>query len=216
MGHNTNVETAETPANPPAPPSLPILFRHWFFIGLQSFGGGTATNALIRRVAVEQQGWMSEEEFARESSLCPLVPGMNLLALTGLIGQRVAGIPGVAVSLLGLLLPSVTMTLILTAGFASLRNVPALQAAITNGIVPATVGIGLWTTFLNGRALLLESKRENWKSFLFALFLLGVSLALSISNILPIFVLLLGGGTCGALFAVWNNRSQAKAKGEEE
>ena len=216
IGHNEGVETAETPANPPPPPPLPTFFRLWFFIGLQSFGGGTATNALIRRVAVEEQKWMTEEEFALESALCPLVPGMNLLALTGLIGQRVAGLPGVTVALLGLLLPSVSMTLIITAGFASVRNIPAIQAAVTNGIVPATVGIGLWTTYLNGRALLLESKRENAVSFLFSLLLLGVALALSVRDALPIFALLMGGGAMGAIFTVLNRRGKPETEGEAE
>src|SRR5262245_61942163 len=119
--------TAATP-----PPAIPLraLFLVWLGIGGQSFGGGQATLALIRQAVVEKHGWVSEEEFARDLTLCQSVPGMNLLALTNLIGSRLAGAPGVAVSLLGLLLPSVTLTIVITATIRHVQHHPAVQAAL--------------------------------------------------------------------------------------
>ena len=84
--------------------------------GLQSFGGGNATFALIRQTFVERQRWIEAEEFNRLFALVQIAPGINLLALTILIGKRLLGGRGILLSLFGLLLPSVGMTTLLTAG----------------------------------------------------------------------------------------------------
>src|SRR5438094_7868654 len=103
----------------PAPAALPssvLLLRIWFGVGLHSFGGGATTLTLIRRAVVDRYGWLSEAEFTREWTLCQLAPGINLLALAILIGRRLGGARGVALALLGLLLPSVGVTIVMTAG----------------------------------------------------------------------------------------------------
>lgn len=82
------------------------------------------------------------EEFLRLWNLCLLTPGINLIAVTALIGKKLGGVWGIAVSLVGLLLPSAAITCLLTAGFQSVEHLPAVQAML-KGIVPATGGIML-------------------------------------------------------------------------
>lgn len=123
-------------------PTLRQLFRIWAAIGLQSFGGGASTTFLIQQTFIEERGWLSMEEFLRLWNLCLLTPGINLIAVTTLIGKRLGGARGIAVSLAGLLLPSATITCLLTAGFQSVEHLPAVQAML-KGIVPATGGVML-------------------------------------------------------------------------
>src|SRR5207249_10977448 len=111
----------------------------WTLIGMQSFGGGSATLYLIRRVAVEQQGWITDDEFTRYWGICQIAPGINILGLVILIGFRVAGAAGALLSLCGLLLPSAAITVGLTSVYASIREMPIVRAALA-GVVPATVG----------------------------------------------------------------------------
>jgi chromate transporter len=118
------------------------LFRIWAAIGLQSFGGGASTTFLIQQTFIEKRGWLSMEEFLRLWNLCLLTPGINLVAVTTLIGKKLGGVGGIAVSLAGLLLPSAAITCLLTAGFQSVEHLPAVQAML-KGIVPATGGIML-------------------------------------------------------------------------
>src|SRR3989442_15706841 len=113
------------------------LFRIWASIGLQSFGGGASTTLLIQRAFIEKYKWLSMEEFAHLWNLCILTPGINLVALTVLIGKKLAGTRGIAASLAGLLLPSAIITCLLTAGFKTVENQPAVQA-ILRGVIPAT------------------------------------------------------------------------------
>jgi chromate transporter len=178
------------------------LLRIWFLLGLQSFGGGMATLYLIQRTAVDKYGWLTAEEFARDFALCQAAPGINLLCLTILVGRRVAGMAGAFVSLVGLLLPSVTLTILMTALYADLRTLPVVQAAL-HGIVPATIGLGLLLTLNMTRPLLAASNRESRLSLLIGwVLLVGSALAVVIGEA-PVIIVLLSAGLIGALASWW-------------
>lgn len=123
-------------------PGIWKLFGIWGKIGLQSFGGGATTSLLIQREFIDTYGWMTMEDFTRYWSLCVFTPGINLVALTILIGRRFGGTRGIIVSLAGMLLPSAFITCLLTAGFELIQTNHTVQAVL-RGIVPATAGIML-------------------------------------------------------------------------
>jgi chromate transporter len=123
-------------------PSKWLLFRIWAGVGLQSFGGGASTTLLIQRAFIEKYKWLTIEEFLYFWNLCVLTPGINLVALTVLIGRKLGGVWGIVVSLAGLLLPSATITCLLAASFQQIANVAAVQAVL-RGVIPATGGIML-------------------------------------------------------------------------
>jgi chromate transporter len=187
-------------ATPLRPPALWRLFRVWFQLGLQSFGGGMATLFMIRRATVEQERWLTADEFTRDWALCQAAPGINLICMTILIGRQVASIPGALVAVAGLLLPSVAITITMTALYASFRDSTLLQSAL-NGIVPATVGLGLLLSTSMARPLLAASRRESTLSLLVSIGLLvGSALALLVWH-LPVILVLCTAGFIGALTA---------------
>ncbi len=179
-------------------PSLWELLRTWALIGVQSFGGGTATLYLIQRAVVEQRSWISEEEFVHAWALCQAAPGINILGLTILIGRRLGGAPAIAASLLGLLLPSVSATIALTAVYASVRDLSLVQQAL-RGVVPATVGLGGMLAWQMGRPLLRTSWREG-RAYLAASCGLLVASALCYGILhAPVIAILVASGAIGAL-----------------
>jgi chromate transporter len=184
------------------------LLRIWLGLGLQSFGGGAATLFLMRRAAVERHHWLTEEEFTRDWSICFIAPGVNLIAMTILIGYRVAGIAGSLITLVGLLLPSVTITIMLTAFYASLQHVGMVQAAL-RGIVPATIGLGLLLSTNMARPLLATSWREGRMSGIVSLCVLLGSAAAMVVWQLPIFAVFCGAGAIAALVAWRGERRRA-------
>ncbi len=117
------------------PPSSRALARAWFDIGTQSFGGGTSTLFMIRRVVVERMGWVSLRQFTESWALSQLSPGIHLVALAGLLGQRIAGVRGVLVSVAGMMVPAALITAILTAFFGEIAQQPLTIAALA-GIGP--------------------------------------------------------------------------------
>ena len=115
-----------------------------------------------------------------------------------MIGRRLGGAGGVFLSLLGLLLPSVTITVLMTAGYAHLQHRPIVQAAL-HGVIPATVGLGLLTAFNLARGLFdLKAAPRDFGTGL--ALLVGSGLLLAIWH-LPVILILCGAGMVGAVLA---------------
>jgi chromate transporter len=193
-------------------PSALLIFRVWMVLGLQSFGGGAATLFLIQRAVVEEHRWITADDFTRCWAVCQIAPGINLLGLTILIGWRLRGLLGVVLALTGLLLPSVALTVLITALYRRYQGLEAVQEAI-HGIVPGTIGLGLLLAWRMARPLLTDSRREGRTS-------LGVSLALvagsgviiSLTS-LPVVAVLWSAGLISAI-AAW--RRHVPGSQEEE
>ena len=181
------------------------LLRIWTLIGVQSFGGGSATLFLIRRTAVEQQHWLTDEDLSRYWGICQIAPGINILGLVILIGFRVSGVAGAALALGGLLLPSAAITAGLTAVYASIRDLPVIRAAIS-GIVPATVGLGLLLGYSMLRPLLSSARRDGRDAAVVALLLVLASALAAAFTYTPVpLILWCAGGV--AAFAQWRHVS---------
>ena len=191
------------------PLSSRSLLRVWFLLGLQSFGGGMATLTLVRRTAVEQERWITEAEFSHFWSLVQLAPGINLLALIILVGRAAAGVRGIMLALTGLLLPSVAITVALTASYSHFQHSAVLRDA-TGGMIPAIVGLGLVTAWQIAKPLLWRqwpnaTRREGQAGFIFHLLLL-VGSGLAAWAHLPVIVILLTAGGMGAAWS-WLRRA---------
>ena len=189
------------------------LLRVWLTLGAQSFGGGVATLALIRQASVERYGWLTEAEFARDWALVQIAPGINLIAMTILIGKRAAGGRGIVLCLAGLLLPSALITVLLTAGYAHIQRLPLMQSAL-RGIVPATVGIGLVTAAQMARPVLAACRKDGPLSLLVGVTLLAASgwtvfrLRVSVVPVLCV------AGIIGAITRSLHERNKSR-KGEQ-
>src|SRR5712692_2225358 len=175
------------------------LFRIWASIGLQSFGGGASTTLLIQRAFIDKHKWLSIEELMHLWNLCILTPGINLVALTVLIGRKLGGVWGIVLSLAGLLLPSATITCLITVGFSSIQHLSMVQA-ILRGVVPATGGIML----LVGLNFALPLIRRSYKEgilYLLASSVLIIACALAVILFkLSVIIVLLAAVFLGALF----------------
>ena len=180
-------------------PGIWQIFLIWASIGLQSFGGGASTTFLIQRAFIEKHRWLSMEEFMHLWNLCLLTPGINLVALTVLIGKKLGGTWGIVASLAGLLLPSATITCLLAAIFKQVEHVAAVQAVL-RGVIPATGGIML----LVGLNFALPLIRRGYKEgalYLLASSVLIIACALAVILLkLAVIIVVLGAVVLGALF----------------
>ena len=141
---------------------------------------------------------LSDEEYARYWGICQIAPGINILGLVILIGSKVSGAVGVAVALAGLLLPSVAITILLTAMYSRIEQVPLVQAAL-RGVVPATVGLGLLLAVGMLRPLHSASRKEGRVSLAVTWALLGGSVLIVAMTSTPVVVVLWGTGGLAAL-----------------
>lgn len=185
----------------PATPSPRAFFLTWLRLGAQSFGGGSATLFLIRRAVVEEMKWVTEEEFTRYWAISQMTPGINLLCITILVGRQVAGAMGVFLSLLGLLLPSISITVLMTAGYTSIQQLEIVKSAL-RGIVPGTIGLSILMTYQLARPILAESRREGRMSLMASCLIIMGSL-LGLLSQLQVIPVLLAGGVLGAIAQWW-------------
>jgi len=175
------------------------LLRLWASIGLQSFGGGASTTFLIQRTFVERYHYLSAEEFTHFWSLCIPTPGVNLVAMTILIGRRLGGKWGILVSLVGLLVPSSAITCTLAALFQHIEHLAVVQAML-KGLVPASGALMLLVAGNFAWPILRTSAKEGTRMLLangavIVLCSLGV-IVLKLSAILVVVSAIVLGALC--------------------
>ena len=174
------------------PPRLLDILMTWFSIGIQSFGGGSTTLYLIRQACITR-GWLTEAEFAKDWALVQISPGINLIKITAVIGHQLRGWPGLLAAIAGLLLPSATITVLMTAGFTIIRDWPFVKAAM-RGVIPATIGIRIGLGLQMAQAPLSRAWRAGRVSVVVQLALLaGSALLLAVAHASPVIVLALAG-----------------------
>lgn len=128
--------------------SLWQLFRVFFVLGITSFGGGVV--AYLRQALVVKQRWMDDETFLSGLELSQTLPGLNATNMSIYMGQRLRGVPGALVAVLGMCLPGTVIVLALGMLYASRTRTPAMAMAL-GGIGAAAVGLTLATTLQIGK-----------------------------------------------------------------
>ena len=116
---------------------------HFTMLSLLAVGGAITTTPDMQRWVVGERGWLSDAQFTASIALAQSAPGPNLL-FVAVIGWNVAGLAGVATTLLGSLLPSTTLALLATRWGAQHRQRLAVRA-FKAGMAPLTIGMLLAT-----------------------------------------------------------------------
>jgi chromate transporter len=126
---------------PPTPsierPSLAELFRAFAVVSISGFGGALPW---ARRKIVDQNGWMTAEEFNEAFALSQFLPGPNVVNFSVVFGSRFGGAGGAAVALAGLMGPPLIIVTVLAVLYARFGDVEALSR-ILSGIAAAAAGL---------------------------------------------------------------------------
>jgi len=134
------------------------LARAWLAVGTQSVGGATSTVLLMRSRIVERTGWLSLREFMEMYALAMLSPGIHLVALAALIGQQLAGLRGLIVSVAGMMVPAAIITVALSAIVGAAGDDPLVRAAFA-GVAPVTAGMTIGFALLTARSTMRRGRR---------------------------------------------------------
>ncbi|MEW6257267.1 MAG: chromate transporter [Pseudomonadota bacterium] len=159
-------------AAPKAPPSVSLmdLFVGFLIIGATSFGGGVV--AYLRTGLVGQRKWIADETFVELLSICQTLPGLNASNMAILVGDRLRGTAGAAVSLAGICLPGGVMMVAAAYAYAASQGSNVGVGAALHGASAAAVGMVLAVTFQLGRKSL-----TRWSDAVFVvLTVIGVDL----------------------------------------
>ena len=181
-----------------AGPDAVLLLRIWTRIGLQSFGGGQAVQLYAYEELVDRRKWLRAEDWAEAWGICQMVPGVNVVAVAALTGYRLAGWAGVAAAVGGLIVPSVLITVLMTAGFVHIRDLGWVGTGL-HGLVFAAAGGSVMVGYRLIRPLLGISSRESPITMAASVVVVVVAALLALGGRVPLLAVLLGAGAVPAV-----------------
>ena len=134
------------------------LFGHYLLLSLMSVGGAISTTPEMHRFLVEQHHWLTQAQFNESIALAQAAPGPNVLfvALMGWnvglnAGSMAAAMLGVAVTMLGIMIPSTVITYVAAQWGHRNRELRAVRA-FKQGMAPIVIALLLSTSFILGAA----------------------------------------------------------------
>lgn len=129
----------------------------WVFvrIGPSTFGGGYAMMPVIEREVVEKRKWIAERELADVVSLAGSAPGGVGINAAAFIGYRRAGIPGAAMAVIGVTLPTFIIVILLSLFYLKFQDNPKVEAAL-KGVHGAVVALIVMAAYRMAKAAIFD------------------------------------------------------------
>ena len=130
------------------------LFMHYLSLSLLSVGGAISTAPDMHRYLVEQRHWLTDAQFNASIAIAQAAPGPNVLfiALLGWnvglnAGGVITGLLGIFTTMLGILIPSTTLTYVTAQWGHRNRELRAVRA-FKQGMAPIVIGLLIATGWI--------------------------------------------------------------------
>lgn len=147
--------------------------------GIMGFGG---VLPIIRRMIVDERGWLSQQEFSELFSLCQSLPGANVVNLSFAFGAREAGVSGAAAAMCGLMSAPVAIVLGLGGLYTRYGGLAPVRHALL-GLAATAAGLVLGTSLRIAVPIV-----KSWRNAALALAVFELAVGLHVS--LPYIVLI--------------------------
>jgi chromate transporter len=115
------------------------IARVFSLLSLVSIGGANAVLPEIRRQAVDVQGWMNDAAFANLFAISHAAPGPNII-LVSLIGWQLAGLAGLMVATLAIMIPSCSLAFVVSRAVTRWSD-QRWVGLLKEGLVPVALGL---------------------------------------------------------------------------
>lgn len=159
------------------------LFVSYLKIGFFGFGGGYAMLSLIQNEMVEQNAWLTVEQFTDIIAVSQITPGPIAINSATYIGYAVTGsVWGSVLATFSVCLPSMTIMLLATKFFLKLRDNKYVSGAMS-GMKPMMIAMIIAASLL----LLTPETFIDWKSWL----IFGACFVASVKKVGPILLIVL-------------------------
>ena len=115
------------------------LFLTFSGMSVLLFGGGFVFIPLIEQIVVQEQAWLTHQEFIDAIALGQITPGPILIS-AAFIGYKVMGLLGAAIATVAIFLPPALLMLVSAHFLMRVRESTAVKAVL-RGIRPAVIGM---------------------------------------------------------------------------
>ena len=116
------------------------LFITFFKIGAFTFGGGYAMLPLMQKEVVEENEWLTTDEFMDILAVAEVTPGPVAVNTSTYVGYKMAGFKGAMFCTLGTILPSFMIILVVVKYFWQYRQNAVIEKMFL-GIRPAVTAL---------------------------------------------------------------------------
>ena len=130
------------------------LFVHYLSLSLLSVGGAISTAPDMHRFLVDQHRWLTDPQFNASIAIAQAAPGPNVLfiALLGWnVGLNAGGVPtallGMAITMVGIMIPSTTLTYLAARWGHENRELRAVRA-FKQGMTPIVIALLIATGWI--------------------------------------------------------------------
>lgn len=106
------------------------LFLSTLSLSAFTFGGGYVIISLMKTKFVDQLQWISEEEMLDMTAIAQSSPGAIAVNGAIVVGYRLAGIPGVLISVLGAVLPPMIILSLVSVFYQAFISNPVISALL--------------------------------------------------------------------------------------
>jgi len=115
------------------------LFYEFFITGLFMFGGGLAAIPFLQQIS-EKTGWFTISQLMDMIAVSEATPGPIGVNMATYAGYMTAGVPGGIIATLGLIAPSIIVTLIVVRLLTRFKESSLVKSAFY-GLRPASLGL---------------------------------------------------------------------------
>ena len=169
------------------------LFLSFMKIGFCSFGGMTMIPVINDEVL--RFGWMTPEEVMDIVAVAEMTPGSLGINCATFVGLRTAGFPGALCASLGVMMPSLTLSMAAAHFIFRLKGNKYLESAL-RGVRPASMGMLAAAAVTLGLTTYFPQNTISWNMILIA----GISSFLLIRKKLSIPKTILTAAVLGLIF----------------
>lgn len=182
------------------------LFSSTFLLSAFTFGGGYVIVPLMKKRFVDDLGWLEEQEMLDLTAIAQSAPGPIAVNASILVGYRVAGAPGAALTILGTVLPPFLILSAVSLFYEAFRS-NRIVAALLRGM-QAGVAAVICSVVVDMAGSVLKEKKVLSDFLMAAVFL--VTLLLPKLNVIWIILACAGLGVAAALWGARRNREAGK------
>jgi chromate transporter len=108
-------------------------------LSLVSIGGGNTVLPEIHRAAVQNEQWMSDQQFADIYAISEAAPGPSSM-ISSLVGYKAGGLPGAIVAIVSILAPSSLLMYVSCLTWERFRTAK-WRIAFEKGLAPVSLGL---------------------------------------------------------------------------
>lgn len=106
------------------------LFTSMLYISAFTFGGGFVIVTFMKKKFVDELHWINEDEMLDMTALAQSAPGAIAVNAAILVGRRAAGFMGMIVSVLGTIIPPVTILAVISLFYKAFATNPWVAAVL--------------------------------------------------------------------------------------